>query len=334
MRSRLLFLSVLLVYIAPAQARQPAPAAAPSPSPAGGVAATVNGEPIAEQAVQRALRKAPPEMQARARREIISFLCDNLLIDQYLRQNVQAPDSEIDARMKLIREESGRNNLPFEKLLEQLSLSEAELRGQVAADLRWEKYCKSQLDDKKLEEFFRSNRDFFDGSQVIARHILTAVAADAPATARPAAKAKLAALKKEIEAKAQQSLAGKVPANADAAAKNTLKLKETLDAFAAVATAQSECPSKKNGGDLGGFRRVGQMVEPFAKAAFALEPGQISEVVDTEFGCHLILVTAKVPGKEVKFEEVKDLVFEVCSERLREQILPALRQTAQIRVTP
>ena len=57
--------------------------------------------------------------------------------------------------------------------------------------------------------------------------------------------------------------------------------------FSAIAKDVSMCPSKKRGGDLGTFGR-GQMVKEFEKAAFALDKGQISGIVKTQFGYHII----------------------------------------------
>jgi len=62
--------------------------------------------------------------------------------------------------------------------------------------------------------------------------------------------------------------------------------------FAGLARAHSECPSSARGGDLGPFGR-GQMVKPFDEAAFALDIGEVSGVVTTEFGHHVIKLTAK-----------------------------------------
>ncbi len=57
--------------------------------------------------------------------------------------------------------------------------------------------------------------------------------------------------------------------------------------FANVAREVSRCPSGKRGGDLGTFSR-GRMVKEFEKAAFALQKGQISPIVKTQFGYHVI----------------------------------------------
>lgn len=57
--------------------------------------------------------------------------------------------------------------------------------------------------------------------------------------------------------------------------------------FSSIAKDISTCPSKKRGGDLGTFGR-GQMVKEFENAAFALDKGQISGIVKTQFGYHII----------------------------------------------
>ena len=71
-------------------------------------------------------------------------------------------------------------------------------------------------------------------------------------------------------------------------------LKGQIDAggdFAKLASANSDCPSKAQGGDLGNFGR-GMMVGPFEDAAFNLPVGAVSDVVETDFGYHLIQRTA------------------------------------------
>jgi parvulin-like peptidyl-prolyl isomerase len=73
-----------------------------------------------------------------------------------------------------------------------------------------------------------------------------------------------------------------------------VQLKEQIDGganFALLAAANSQCPSKANGGALGTFG-PGMMVKPFEDAAFALEVGKVSGPVQTQFGYHLIHRTA------------------------------------------
>lgn len=70
-------------------------------------------------------------------------------------------------------------------------------------------------------------------------------------------------------------------------AKEILEDLQSGVSFAKLAEMKSMCPSRKHGGDLGVFGR-GAMVKPFEKAAFALEKGQLSQPVKTEFGWHII----------------------------------------------
>ena len=69
--------------------------------------------------------------------------------------------------------------------------------------------------------------------------------------------------------------------------------------FAELAKANSDCPSKEKGGDLGEFTK-GRMVPEFEKAAFSLPLNTVSDPVKTQFGWHLIMTTKKTPAVEAK----------------------------------
>src|SRR5262249_50804237 len=112
------------------------------------------------------------------------------------------------------------------------------------------------------------------------------------------------------------------------------RVKLLSDTFGKYAKQHSDCPSKSNGGNVGPFPKVGYMVASFSNAAFALQPFQMSDVVQSPFGYHLILVTERKPGREVKFAEVKEVVKEVSFDRLHEGLASQLRQKARITVNP
>jgi peptidyl-prolyl cis-trans isomerase C len=295
------------------------------------IAATVNGQTIPETAVQRALKRIPPDKQAEARDEVLQFLIDNLLLDQSMMQAKIAVDTkDIDERVKQVKDELEKQGQKFEKMLQDLQLTEAELRQQISSFLRWEKYVEGVATDKVLREKFEKNRDMFDGTMVRARHILVTPATPAAAES---ARAQLMGLKKQVETQVADGLA-KLPATADALAREKERVRLTEAAFAELAREKSECPSKSQGGDLGWFPRAGSMVEPFARTAFTLKTCEMSDVVVTRFGLHLILATDRRAGKDVKFEDVKDVVRDVYGEQLREEICAKLRQGAKIEITP
>jgi parvulin-like peptidyl-prolyl isomerase len=295
-------------------------------------AAVVNGEVIPEAAVQRALKGIPLEQQAAARSQVLNLLIGHALVEQHLVQlKVDAPAKEVETRMAAIREEAKKRGVEYEKFLAQYALSDAEIRAQITADLRWETHVASKAPDDVLVKFFAENKNWFDGSQVNARHILVEVSAQADAATRQAAVTKLQQIKQAIDTRVSQELA-RLDAKLDNLAREQARLKATNDAFVEAAMKHSDCPSKKHGGDLGFFPRVGAMVEPFAKAAFGLQPGQMAGPVETQFGYHLILVTARMPGKEVKFDDIKDEVRETYSDRMREELVAELWKKARIEV--
>jgi parvulin-like peptidyl-prolyl isomerase len=293
----------------------------------------VNGQPIPETAVQRGLERVPPERHAEVRPELLNLLIDNVLIDQYLQQMQVAVDpKDVEKRLEELKADLKKRGRDYAKTLQDMKLSEVELKQHVAEDLRWDRYADGQANEKALKELFEANKEMFDGSMVRVRHILLTPPSN-DAKACEAAVAQLQALRKEIDDQVAAGLA-KLPANTDALAREKERTKLLDEAFAARARDKSVCPSKNQGGDVGWFMRTGIMVEAFAKASFTLKPYQMSEPVKTQFGYHLILPIERKTGREVKFDEVKDDVKEVFIERHREALAAQSRQRAKIVIAP
>ncbi len=307
----------------------PAPAAKPVVRPTG-VAATVNGQEIPEVAVWRALRQFPESEHAAARKEILNHLVENALIDQYLNAlKVTVEPAEVDKLINELKAELQKAMKDYAKELEGMMLTEAEFRTEVAAQMKWDKFLKQQGTDQALKAFYDKRPDIFDGSLVRCRHILLPLEAD-PAK-KAAAQKTLTDIKAAVAAEAAKAEAA---ATGDALAKQQAKGRKAEEVFGEYAKKLSVCPSKANGGDLQFFPRVGAMVEPFAEAAFKLNVFDLSDVVETEFGYHLILCTAKNPGKAKKFEEVKEDVRSVYAMQLRTAVIGQMKPRAQITVNP
>ena len=90
--------------------------------------------------------------------------------------------------------------------------------------------------------------------------------------------------------------------------------------FADLAKEYSDCPSGAEGGDLGYFEK-GAMVPAFEEAAFALNVGELSDVVETQFGYHIIKLTANKPTSITGFDEVK--------EEIAQQLIIATKRAAE-----
>lgn len=183
-----------------------------------------------------------------------------------------------EAQAAQILQQQGSSVTQFKSELRQvlaLRIQTERLREQVVGPI--------QPSDAELADYLEKNREKYDKpEQVRARHILIQVKEDA-------AEADIAKAKQQIEQIRQELEAG-----AD---------------FAELAKKYSQDPgSAENGGDLEWFERD-QMVKEFEEAAFALEAGQISEPVRTQFGFHLIKVEEKRPAERPALTQVREPVL-------------------------
>ena len=118
-------------------------------------------------------------------------------------------------------------------------------------------------------------------------------------------------------------------------AKQALERVKGGEPFAKVAEELSTDPSKSRGGDIGFFSK-GQGIPEFEAAAAKLKPGEISGVVQTSLGYHILLLTETKPAYQKPIEEVKDQIRQGLQSRQGQQAVQAivkeLRSKAQIKI--
>jgi len=293
------------------QAPQPAPG--PQAFPQGKPAAVVNGEPIDLTEVQAVLKQqpnvTPPTAQQKRDQEhmALNILIEDLLMRQYLRKNAApAPPADVQKEIDELVEALKKNKSNMKEFLEGTGQTEAQFRADMAARVQWKGFILPRLPDNVVKAYYDANKLFFDKVFVHAHHILIQLPENATPEQRQAAAAKLTALRGEIAA-------GK------------------LD-FAKAARENSDCPSKVNGGDLGMVPFKFKVVEPFARAAFGLKVGEVSEVVTTEFGVHLIKVLDRTPPTPSNFDAIKDQVREIYAQEIYQNIVLDMRKNSKIEV--
>ena len=177
----------------------------------------------------------------------------------------------------------------------------------IQKTIEQEVVSKIAVTDEELQQYYDERKEQFkEPEQVQASHILVQVASDAPQEDKDAAKAKIDGILAQV--------------------------KEGKD-FAEAAKESSDCPSKEQGGDLGFFAR-GSMVKPFEDAAFSLNEGEVSDVVETQFGYHIIQLTGKKAERNVPFDEVKDQLQQGLMQQKRNTEIMAwinaMKENAQI----
>ncbi len=285
------------------------------PIPPGKPAAIVNGEAIPGDQVAALLNQRPSpvpltEGQKREMRKgALDMLINDLLMRQFLRTNaLPASQAEIAAEINSLHGVLKKQKSSLQEFLSKSKQTEKQLRADIAARIQWRKYIQSRLPETMLMKYYHENKIFFDKVFVRASHILIRLGENATPAERETATAKLRQIRDDV-------LASKI-------------------SFADAAKAHSDCPSKEKGGDIGMFPYKFVVVEPFAKAAFALQVGQMSDVVRTPFGVHLIKVTGRTPAQPSKYEDIKETVREVYAQEhdLYQRTLLEQRKKADIQV--
>ena len=267
-----------------------------SAEPAAEKIATVNGTVITKNEYDRELARYKERITAQGAKindsdmpaiktQVIENIVGMLLMYQdATAKGITADQAAIDNQWKQLKSQYP-DEQKFQDALKQLNVTEESIKEQIKRGLTLQKFIKENFYDKvsitdsEVKAFYDNNPDKFNKPEAIrASHILITVKPDADEAQKKAARA-------EIE-----KIQARIKAGED---------------FAKLAKENSKDPgSKENGGDLGFFTK-GQMVKPFEDAAFALKPGMVSDIVETQFGYHIIKVTDRKAAGKYSLDEIK-----------------------------
>lgn len=314
--------------VAPAASPAAPAAAADAPPPAGGqrqapeildeaaipeVVARLDGEPItkvdllarateARGALAQRGTPPPPPTRAFYRRVLDDLIGNRLLYRDLAAQSKAATAEEVAAGIQAIRSQFP-SDAAFDEALAERGFDRQRLERDVAESVTVQKWVTGEIipsvsvSAADVRAFYDANPErMVEPERVHARHILVRVEAQAAETDKAAARQRL------------EEIRSRIAGGAD---------------FAALARESSDDKaSGARGGDLGWFYR-GQMVPAFEQAAFDLAPNQLSELVETRFGFHLLEVLEKRPETTLAFEEVEGRLESMLQQRQLEEKVKA-----------
>jgi peptidyl-prolyl cis-trans isomerase C len=275
------------------------PAAVAKKSTTEKVIVTVNGTPITqaeinadiEKKLAGAAGKMPPERLAQIKAQMQEKALDNYITKTVLgmecdKQKITASQQEIDAALKEVRK-GLPDGMSLDDALKTGGITLESLTKDITFTLRVNKLIEANVEmpppttEADLKAFYEGNQKSFEVPESVkARHILIKSDKNDDAKTRDEKKKKAEDLRKQ--------------------------LKDGAD-FADIASKNSDCPSKKMGGDLGSFGR-GRMAKPFEEAAFSQQVDEIGPVVETRFGFHIIQVQEHKQAEKKTFEESKEQI--------------------------
>ena len=225
------------------------------------------------------------------KKNILDQLIDyELLYQQAQTEKIKISNDEINLEIDKIKDNFSSPE-EFDETLKANNITLVQLKDDIKRQLMINSILEEtkkqvSINDEELLEYYKKDKEsFLEPEQVHARHILV-----------------------ETEEEANNLL---------------LQLKEGLTDFAELAKEKSIGPSAPSGGDLGFFAR-GQMVKEFEDAAFSLEPGEISGVVQTQFGYHIIKCEEKKEEYSPTFEEAKDRISNILRSQRENEVITAL----------
>ena len=288
--------------------------------------ALVNGQEISGEAVQFELdrlvrfymqhgmtleevRKNLPKLEEKALEQAIGA---KLLLDRSKLLDIPVTAGDIDREVaKVVEQVGGEEN--YRKALAEQKVSEEDFRRELEkgarVNLLVNQACAHVADPTEAEvaEFYEAHKaEYVTPPQVLCQHILVKFGEKDSPEAKSAAFEKIRAIRERIVAGAD---------------------------FAEEAKANSDCPSGAEGGSLGWFGR-GMMVPEFDKAAFEMKKGEVSGIVTTQFGYHIIYKADEKGGGAQTLvdvhDQIKDLLRHEARGRAMDAFVAELRAAAKI----
>lgn len=301
----------------------------------------VNGEPITKSSYEEIYNR---EISSPQYKQFSGFLKDEdsimslmlkdrivneLILKEIINQEVEkrkieVTEDEIQARKNEIAEKIGSEE-KVEELLKRNNISEKQFDKDIENEIKIDKLIEAtqstKVSEKEVKDFYNKNIASFNyPERVRASHILIQVN---PAQIKQeiiAQDKKGELTSDEIDKKTKEAVDNKMNFT-----KEVLnKVKANPENFAALAKQYSDDKvSALKGGDLGFFTRK-DMVKPFADAAFNLKPGAVSDIVVTDYGNHIIIVTDKAAAGIQPFEKMKNEIQAYLEQKKKIDVLTSL----------
>lgn len=301
---------------------------APLPVPVTSIVAVVNDDIITSWEVNQAMqpiireaeKKAPLTDEARRelRTNVITGLIDKKLSEQKIKElNIKVSDDELRQSIEDVKRQ---NKLTQEALVAALAsqgLTYEQYKSQLRDQLErlrlvsQEVKSKIQVGEHEMREYYEANKSLFTEDESFrARHIFIKIPKDASAEQLEALNVKVDAIWKETQGPAD---------------------------FAALATKYTEDATAKDGGSLGVFKK-GDMQGEFVLLLERLKPGDVSGVIRTPAGFHIVKLEEKIPGRVKSFDEVKfeieERLYKKKSDERFNQWLAEMKKEATIEIRP
>lgn len=302
---------------ASAEEKAKTPAAVVKASPLPDPVARVNGVAIPAADLQKALNafskspaaaQVPPGKEKEVQQSILKHMVDEELMYQISSKiSVKDLDKLVDNEILKFKTRF-KTEADYNKSLLHEGISEKDIRRAISRKLTFYNYVnqtivpKQVVSDSEVKVFYEKNPERFSKpEQVRASHILIKVDAKATVSDKKKAKEKIDALLKQLNSGAD---------------------------FAKLAKENSGCNSSKDGGDLGYLERS-KVVKPFGDAVFALKLGEMSGVVETEYGYHIIKLSEKRPSSKIPFDEVKAQIEDFLKRKKVDAAIKAIFEDAK-----